>query len=124
MNMKKAIYLGVAAALVSTVALAQNGPRGAGMKAADANNDGAISWAEAQAASAKRFAAMDTDRNGKVSKDERLAKRRTMRDREVTSAEFAARAKTRFDRVDSNRDGKIDSAELAAVKTRFHGRRG
>jgi len=54
-----------------------HGPRGGGMmamaRAADTNNDGAISQAEFMAAAMKRFDAEDTNHDGKVTSEERKA---------------------------------------------------
>ncbi|CDO36880.1 EF-hand domain-containing protein [Novosphingobium sp. KN65.2] len=49
------------------------------MKMADTNNDGAISQAEFEAASAKHFDMMDANKDGKVTREERKAARDKMK---------------------------------------------
>lgn len=51
------------------------------MKMADANNDGAVTKAEFDAAHARHFAMMDTNSDGTVTAEERKAARDAMRDR-------------------------------------------
>lgn len=118
-------------------------PPGGGMMRADANHDGTISRAEMIADAQARFAAMDADKDGKVTGDEREAAREAMRaqrpgggqggrggfgggfggggmrgdpDRVVTREDDAQRAGARFDRLDANHDGKLDAAEIAAAR--------
>jgi len=107
---------------------------GGGMMRADANGDGTITRAEMIAEAEARFAAMDTDRDGKVTATERDAARDARRaqwrggqagraggggmrgdpDRVVTREETVQRAGARFDRLDTNHDGRLDAAEIAA----------
>lgn len=111
-------------------------PPGAGMMRADANGDGTITRAEMIAEAEARFAAMDTDKDGKVTAAEREAARSAMRgqwrggaggrdgaggmrgdpDRVLTREETVRRAGVRFDRLDANHDGKLDAAEIAAAR--------
>jgi EF hand len=92
---------------VSHLALAQPGQpdrdgRGGGMMAmADANKDGKISKAELTAALDARFAKMDRDRDGKLTKEDRELGRQ-------------ARLDERFVALDSDRNGQISRAEFAA----------
>ena len=138
--MSKMIYSFVAAAFVSTLALAQTSPDakprehgGGGMMRADANGDGIVTWAEAQAAATKRFQKFDVNRDGMVSGDEIKAGPRGGRglgkmdkdgDGKVTLAQFIERSKARFDRLDTSHDGKLDAAELQAMRDRMMARGG
>lgn len=133
-----------ASGLLAAGAFAQVAPpapraAGGGLMRADANRDGVISRAEMIADAQARFAAMDADKDGKVTGDEREAAREAMRaqrpgggqggrggglgggmrgdpDRVVTREEDAQRAGARFDRLDANHDGKLDAAEIAAMR--------
>ena len=84
--------------------------------------------AEAIAAADRRFAAMDTNRDGKVSGEERRAwreaKRERRMDREVTQAQFRQQAQKRFDRIDTNKDGTISPQEREAAKLLMRARMG
>ncbi|WP_267393330.1 MULTISPECIES: hypothetical protein [unclassified Sphingomonas] len=119
-------------------------PRGGPMMRADANGDGVITHAEAIADAEARFAAMDSNKDGRITPDERQAAREAMRahfreragadgdappppprgmgsgdrdgDREITRADYIKRAAERFDRMDANHDGRLDSGELARMR--------
>lgn len=80
-------------------AKAFDGKRGGLM--ADANKDGALSRAELTAALDARFARMDGDKDGKVTKSDRDAQR-------------AARLDKRFASLDADASGQISKAEFAA----------
>ncbi|MEA1082974.1 hypothetical protein SFC76_01775 [Sphingomonas sp. CD22] len=122
--------LAIASGLLATAAVAQTvppaPPPGGGMMRLDANHDGVITRPEMIAEAEARFAAMDADKDGKVTPAERDAARPQWRgagnrprgggDREMTRAETLARAGQRFDRLDTNHDGKLDAAELAAAR--------
>ncbi len=113
---------------------------GGGMMRADANHDGVVTRAEMIAEADARFTAMDTNKDGKLTADERDAAREAMRaqwrggegqapragggmrggngggggDGVTTREESLQRAGNRFDRLDTNHDGKLDAAEMAA----------
>ena len=144
MMMKK--YLPLALILLSAVpALAAPDPEPASPRPArsatsgvmryDANKDGFVDrteWTEGQEA---RFRQLDTDKDGKLSKDEMFARtpagpgnvlpsdrqlerqeaffRQLDRDRDgfVSKAEFMAQADRNFARCDSDKDGRINTAE-------------
>jgi len=130
--------LAMASGLLATGAIAQTmppaPPPGGGMMRLDANHDGVITRAEMIAEADARFAAMDTNKDGKVTPEERDATRQAMRarrgggdeprgagmrpggDREMTRADALDRAGKRFDRLDTNHDGRLDAAELAAAR--------
>lgn len=106
-------------------------PPGGGMMRLDANHDGVITRAEMTAEAEARFAAMDTDKDGKVTPEERAAARNAMRaqrngdggnggmrggDQALTRAEALDRAAQRFDRLDVNHDGRLDASDLAAAR--------
>lgn len=123
-----------------------HGMRGmGGLMAADANHDGIITRQEAIAAADRRFDAIDTDRDGKISPDEMSAYRQEMATRRggdmpvrppggprhalgmgrkadpngdgvVTRDEYRARQLERFDRMDANHDGRIDQTEIANMR--------
>ena len=97
------------------------------MKNADADKDGVITKAELEAASEKKFAEFDKDKNGEVTKEEVLAKiashlekraaRLTRRfdinqDGKVTTEEFNTFAGRKLYMFDLNDDGKIDKSEM------------
>lgn len=161
--MKKIILLGVAAAaLVATPTLAQQGrglERGAGVTRAevetrvrdmfarvDANRDGFVTQAEAQAfrggASAERgdnrgerrearFARLDANRDGSISRDEFFA-RAERADRAEGGERRGRRAERRgqrggmmarlggkrFERIDADKDGRISLAEVTTQRLR------
>lgn len=113
---------------------------GGGMMRADADHDGVITRAEMIANAEARFAAMDADKDGKVSAAERDAARDAMQARRrggggygmrgdpdgdvaLTRAVVVDRAGKRFDRLDTNRDGKLDAAERAAARPKRGARR-
>ncbi|MEH3159168.1 MAG: hypothetical protein PGN08_09710 [Sphingomonas taxi] len=121
-------------------------PPGGGLMRADANGDGIITRAEMITDAQARFDAMDTNKDGKVTPEERDAAREAMRaqwrggaggrgggfgmrggggggDATLTRAEAVERAGARFDRLDTNHDGKLDATERAAMRP-MGGRRG
>ncbi len=114
MTMKNSkIWLGAAAVLAVAgggVAIAQTAP-GAGpgpragkagmMMMADANKDGVISRAEANAAATARFQQMDANKDGKIDQADRDAMR-------------AQRKAQAFDRLDTNKDGSVSKSEFDA----------
>lgn len=121
-----------------------SGGMGGGLMAADADKDGKITRAEAQAMAKQRFAQMDIDKDGKLTKADREAaqaarkeagqsdgkKRRAGAKRgggmgqgmggrmpsDMTEAEFEAQTMERFGRADMNSDGVIDAAEIETIR--------
>jgi hypothetical protein len=101
----------------------------------DANGDGWVDHAEWNAGQEARFKELDTDRDGKLSKDELFARTPaapgnvlpsdrqlqrqnaffqrmdTDKDGFVSKAEFMAQAERNFRRCDLDRDGRINTAE-------------
>lgn len=98
-------------------------------RAADGDRDGTVTRDEAAAEADRRFAAMDTDHDGKLSAEERRAYRvrnhpvRNARAREMTQAQFRERALRMFDRADTNHDGRIDAREREAMALMMRARR-
>ena len=102
--MKKLLTLSVAALAISAApALADNhsdGKKGGMFAKHDTNGDGVISKSEFLAHAEERFATMDADGNGEVSKDEAKAGKEKMRER----------VKERREKIKEHRNGD-DSAE-------------
>ena len=124
MDMNKKIWIGSLAALTLAgggVAIAQTqghdghkmrGGKGGMMMMADANKDGTITRAEADAAATAHFAKMDVNKDGKLDQA----------DREAMRAQFKAQA---FDKLDANDDGAISKGEFDAPRAaRPDGERG
>jgi hypothetical protein len=102
---------------------------------------------EAAADADRRFAAMDANHDGKLTRDERRAWREQRRapprggpppgevreggakrhqgkrDAEVSLDDFRARELRRFDRIDTNHDGRIDQREREAMMLMMRARR-
>jgi Ca2+-binding EF-hand superfamily protein len=128
MNMSKQ-WLAALVLILSVSTAEAQGRGGAEMLAAmDANADGALSRAEAQAARATLFSRLDRDGNGALSQDEREAAQAnrgaaqlingadTNRDGVTTRVEAMARPYRAFDIFDRNRDDILDSGELDAIR--------
>ncbi|WP_227339750.1 MULTISPECIES: EF-hand domain-containing protein [Sphingopyxis] len=91
--MKKITLFTLGAALIAVPALAAPGG-----KMGDADGNGVLTRAEAQAAATQMFAKMDANGDGKLDATDRAAKR----------AEMQAKM---FERLDANKDGNISRAE-------------
>lgn len=99
----------------------------------DANHDGDITRAEAQAGRAALFRAMDRNADGLVSEAERDAARQAIASRGqqrvrdadsnhdgvISEAEFMNRPYRAFDMLDRNNDGVLSAAETAALRSRL-----
>lgn len=134
-------------------AFAQDAPpqpqRGNGgmLMRADTNNDGILTRAELIASVEARFAKRDTNKDGKITADERRGKAMrgdhrsrggegrpnrldTDNDGAISKAEQVAQATRMFDYIDRNGDGKVDKAERDALRdtmaalNRGHGKGG
>lgn len=107
--MKKTLLAGGLAVLtlaaVAGGAFAQQAPA-RGMRA-DADGDRRLSQAEFVGQRVERLTAIDIDRDGSVTTDERRAARQTR---------MAGRADARFDRLDANEDGSVSRAEFDAAR--------
>jgi len=91
-----------------------DGP-GAGLQAADANNDGKITAEEHRAFASqmaeKRFQKMDVNNDGVITEDE-MPMGRKMRDRGACDP---AQCADRIKAADTNKDGKVTQDEASAV---------
>lgn len=161
--MRKMILSGMAGAAVGTAlilatapAQAQDAPRPGGgrdmLARADANDDGVVTKDELLADVDKRFARLDTDKDGKITQAEREALGGGMRGRMaermmerrggegrmgralervdtngdgvITLDEQRAGATQRFAYIDRNSDGKVDKAERDALRDMMASMRG
>ncbi|AUI92558.1 EF-hand domain-containing protein [Xanthomonas oryzae] len=115
--------LSTGAAFAATVPASGDAPRPAKL---DKNGDGVIDRSEAAAvpAQAAQFGTLDTNKDGKLSRDERphhrrggrgewMAKLDTNKDGRISREEAKANPKfaARFDQMDLNKDGFIDRAD-------------
>lgn len=106
--MHKTLLVGGLAALTlaaAGAAFAQQAP--ARSMRADADGDSRLSRTEFVNQRVQRLTAMDADRDGSVSADERRA---------AMQARMAGRADARFDRLDANDDGAVSRAEFDAAR--------
>ena len=102
----------------------------------DQNSDGKISLAEAQWASAKNIAEIDTNKDGVITATEIKAEEERARlaemqrrlsmldanhDGKVTTAEFAAMDTARFKAMDKNNDGMVTPEEMRAAQGQTQG---
>ena len=92
--MKKISLLTLGAALIAVPVLAAPGSGSRG----DADGNGTLTRAEAQAHAAERFARMDVNKDGKIDASDRAARRAAMQTK-------------MFERLDANKDGSISKAE-------------
>ena len=73
----------------------------------DTNKDGQVQYSEFLTAGNQKFAEMDADRNGLVTKDERYA---------FGKAKRAQRAQKRFAKLDANGDGFVSNQEFTTAQ--------
>jgi len=129
----KSLMLGAALAVaLGGAAAAQDRPAGR----ADQNGDRRISLSEMQASAAQRFARLDVNRDGGLTREERRAGRQVTRAARaerragrqtavfarrdadgngvLSQAEAPRRLQTHFAHFDANRDGGLSAAELQA----------
>ncbi len=109
-------------------AFADSGDLGRLMRA-DANNDGAITRAEANEARAAMFNRLDQNGDGSISAEERqrlsrfagraverLAEADSNNDGAISRAEFLGQPYALFERYDANRNDVLEQSELAAAR--------
>ncbi len=112
--MKKLIALTIIALAASTAATANE--HGGGMKKHgwmkrfDANGDGTITRAEADAAHDAKFKSMDSNNDGSVTKEEREAHHAKMKQ------EHQARKAEVLGKYDTDKDGKLSDAEKEVLR--------
>lgn len=107
-EMHKTLLAGSLAALMlasAGVAVAQQAP--ARPMRADTDGDSRLSQAEFVGQRVQRLTAIDSNRDGSVSADERHA---------AMQARMAGRADARFDRLDANDDGSVSRAEFDGAR--------
>ena len=102
-----------AALLFAGTAWAQDGRA---QSRVDRDGDRRVSLAEMQTRAAERFARMDVDRDGRLTREERRAGREAMRAeraalRQSRSGERGGRRAAMLARLDANRDGQLSLAE-------------
>lgn len=124
------IGMAAAAAVLAaaTPVWAQQGGGLERLMAMDANGDGAITRAEAQAARRAQFGRLDTDGDGYLTQAERSAAPMGARmlaqipdpdsDGRVSRDEMMAAPYRGFDRLDADGDGTIGAAEIEAARSR------
>jgi len=127
--MHKQLFVVVAAilaaplAMPASVAAQQPGAANpkAGMARADANMDGKISRAEADAQARQRFDRLDANHDGFLTPDEMpgpgarmIGRADADHDGKLARPEFLVQSGNRFDRIDANRDGQITADEMKA----------
>lgn len=105
--MFKTTLLAAAATLALAGSAAAQGSPSAGRL--DRDGDKRVSLAEMQARQAERFARMDVDRDGQLTREERRAGRQAMR--AERSGKRADRQAAVFARRDTDRDGALSQAE-------------
>ncbi|MDX1454766.1 MAG: EF-hand domain-containing protein [Gammaproteobacteria bacterium] len=88
------------------------------LRQVDANKDGEISKTEVDAVQARRFAAIDTDGNGEVSREDILAQAR-----ERAEERLQRMADMQIDRLDENGDGVVSQEEFNARSDQGFARR-
>lgn len=94
--------------LTGLAALALSGAAGAQPRA-DTNGDGALSRAEFSARLDQRFARLDVNRDGRLTREDRQARR-------AADPQRAERRAARLGRFDTNRDGQLSPAERQVAK--------
>jgi hypothetical protein len=97
-------------------------PRSVVLQRADYNNDGGITFHEAQAYGRNEFSRADHDRNGvltryEIHRNDALASGARSRDGAVTFAEYDASMRRQFAALDRNRDGFLSRHELGRQPT-------
>jgi hypothetical protein len=78
----------------------------------DANKDGLVDRPEWAAGQETRFKQLDTDKDGKLSKDELFARARQASGTVLPNDRTVARQDSFFGRMDADRDGAVSKAEF------------
>lgn len=84
----------------------------------DTNKDGFVDRAEWTAGQEARFKQLDTDKDGKLSRDEFFSRARQASGTALPNDKTVERQDSFFSRVDSDRDGTISKAEFMSQADR------
>lgn len=116
------------ALMLATPVWAQQGDGFVRFRAMDANTDGVVSHAEAEAMRTAQFNRLDTNGDGYLSQAERNVVPRVGRrlrhvsdadnDGRLSRSELMAAPYRGFNRLDANHDGAISAAEVEAARAR------
>src|SRR6478752_1932161 len=93
-------------------------PSNSGMMRYDANKDGFVDRSEWTAGQEARFKQLDTDKDGKLSKDELFSRTRQAPGTVLPNDRTLERQDAFFRRMDSDRDGTIGKAEFMSQADR------
>jgi hypothetical protein len=93
-------------------------PSNSGIMRYDTNKDGFVDRAEWTAGQEARFKQLDTDKDGKLSKDELFSRARQASDAVLPNDRTLERQDAFFRRMDSDRDGTISKAEFMSQADR------
>ncbi len=125
-----AALLGATLFAGNAIAAPQDRPGGDLLTMSDTDGNGVVTKAEFLADVEARFAKLDANKDGKISKEERpgggegrggrrMGRIDTDKDGAISLDEQRAQANRRFDRLDANSDGKVDRAEADAARERM-----
>lgn len=93
------------------------GPAGFGLLEFDANADGKLTKAEFDAAQRARFDAIDVNKDGSITREERTAHVKS-----TAEARRAEMTKARFASLDKDKNGQLSQSEFAAGGARADGK--
>jgi Ca2+-binding EF-hand superfamily protein len=93
-------------------------PSNSGIMRYDTNKDGFVDRTEWTAGQEARFKQLDTDKDGKLSKDELFSRTGQTADAAVPNERALERQDAFFRRMDSDRDGAVSKAEFMSQADR------
>ncbi len=94
-----------------------HGPAGFGLLEFDANADGKLTKSEFDAGQRARFDKMDADKDGSITREERVAHFKA-----TAEARRAEATKARFAELDKDKNGQLSQSEFAAASVRADGK--